>query len=160
MDPRIEILMNNKCFSFSLDTNNVLPKGFCVSNYKKININKLSQISITEKNIITVKADLDFTPTTVHTPLRTQNNIDAYDWDGNHLWNISEIVGALKIPFMGGYLWTDSFYKETLTRDLLRDINEISNYIEGHILYSAITDRKGYVIDLDDRKVICTYPVR
>ena len=32
---------------------------------------------------------------------RSTNNIEAYDWDGNLIWNIGDIVGDVKKPFYG-----------------------------------------------------------
>ena len=32
---------------------------------------------------------------------RKENNINAYDWNGNHLWNIGDLVGDIKMAFAG-----------------------------------------------------------
>lgn len=34
---------------------------------------------------------------------RQINNVDAYDHDGNHLWNIGSIIGDIKIQIDGIY---------------------------------------------------------
>ncbi len=39
------------------------------------------------------------------------NNINAYDWNGNHLWNIADIVGDLNIPYFGGTVTTKDIMK-------------------------------------------------
>lgn len=60
------------------------------------------EISITKDFvIITAEYALQSKSDTNSTEIFT-NNINAYDWDGNHLWNIADIIGDLKIPYYGG----------------------------------------------------------
>ena len=73
------------------------------------------------------------------------NYADAYDYKGNHLWNIAEILGDIGCGISGARICT----KNLLPADA-RDA-----YIEGHELLVCWSwyDRR-YIIDLDDRKVI------
>lgn len=147
------IVINDKKFSFDIDVN-AWPRWLCFLNGKNIKIDNMRQISVTENIvIITVGSKLDFRDITDETPLRVKNNMDAFDWKGNHLWNISDIVGPLKKQFMGGCFWTNDDYNEYATGGK-------RNYIDGHPLYAAITDGRGYLIDIKDRKVIHTFSSR
>jgi hypothetical protein len=73
------------------------------------------------------------------------NYADAYDYNGNHLWNIAEILGDIGCGISGARICT----KNLLPTDA-RDAS-----IEGHELLVCWSwyDRR-YIIDLDDRKVI------
>ena len=75
----------------------------------------------------------------------TYNYVDAYDYKGNHLWNISEILGDIGSGVHSGHVCSTDF--------LICDSKQA--YIEGHELFvcwNAYGMR--YMIDLDDKKVI------
>ncbi len=74
------------------------------------------------------------------------NNIDAYDWDGNHMWNIADIVGDLKIPYFGGTVTT----KQLLKRP---DFDE-SKCDEQSDLYCCTAGNHMYIIDLSSLKLL------
>lgn len=72
------------------------------------------------------------------------NYINAYDYEGNHLWNIAEIIGDVGSG-VGGHICS--------TKYLLGESKEA--YIEGHELFvcwNAFGMR--YLIDLDEKRVI------
>lgn len=154
MNPTIEILINDKYSSFELDSEN-LPKDLDFL-LKKADIGKISSVSITDNIILVLNGDVDF----CSTKIRSKNNINAFDRQGNLKWNISDIVGSLKVPFMGGRLWTRAKYQEFLDSDICKYSTKINHYIDGHLLYTCYTDPKGYIIDLVDNKVLWEYPCR
>ena len=67
---------------------------------------EINSIFILKDMIIIITEDRDFRhgyrPTSYIKDNRQINNIDAYDWQGNHLWNIGDIVGDIKRGFGGG----------------------------------------------------------
>ena len=72
------------------------------------------------------------------------NYINAYDYEGNHLWNIADIIGDVGSG-VGGYICS--------TKYLLGESKE--KYIDGHellVCWNAYGMR--YLIDLDEKKVI------
>lgn len=74
----------------------------------------------------------------------TYNYINAYDYSGNHLWNIAEIIGDVGSG-VGGHICS--------TKYLLGDAKE--KYNAGHELFvcwNAYGMR--YLIDLDEKRVI------
>ena len=72
------------------------------------------------------------------------NYINAYDYKGNHLWNIAEIIGDAGSG-VGGHICS--------TKYLLEDSKEA--YIDGHeLLVCWNAYGKRYLIDLDEKRVI------
>lgn len=73
------------------------------------------------------------------------NYINAYDYNGNHLWNIAEIIGDVGSGVLGGHICSVDY--------LLDDSKD--KYIDGHELFvcwNAYGMR--YMIDLDEKRVI------
>lgn len=136
----------------------LLSLGSDVSFLKKLNLRKniiesldnIYEISITKNLLIITTEDEDFRNGNQHAPLtkesRTKNNINAYDWDGNHLWNIADIVGDIKMPFYGGNVTT----KENLQGHF--GVN-MSNLNDSHDFYVCTSGSRMFIIDLNDRTV-------
>lgn len=64
---------------------------------------KIYQICITSDFLIVLTEDRDFRNGALTAPFikdeRRENTISVYDWKGAFLWNISEAVGDIKMPF-------------------------------------------------------------
>ncbi len=73
------------------------------------------------------------------------NYVNAYDYDGNHLWNIAEIIGNVGFGICAGHVCS--------TKYLIEDSKD--TYVDGHELF-VCWDSLGmrYLIDLDDKRVI------
>ncbi|MBQ9761749.1 MAG: hypothetical protein IJV82_01580 [Oscillospiraceae bacterium] len=73
------------------------------------------------------------------------NYVNAYDYNGNHLWNISQIIGDVGSGISGGHICSTDY--------LLEESKD--SYVEGHELF-VCWDEYGmrYLIDLDEKKVI------
>ncbi len=160
MELYIDTMINDKHTSFSLSTDNILPNAIIFPQNKTLDFKKISNISIIENIIVIVECDLNFNPVTDQTMLRKKNNISAIDWEGNYLWNISDIVGPLKIPFMSGNLWSKSQFDEFLNGSLYKYSTKSSEYTQGHSIYICNTVSCGYIIDLNDKKILYTYPCK
>lgn len=132
----VKVLIDQKVLFFTID----------ISRLEKIHMGKhtiealdhIYEISITKDLVIVTTDD----------PVRDgRNNINAYDWIGNHLWNIAEIVGDIKSPFFGGCVTT----KELLASHAGFDGTKIEN---GHELFACTSGDYLYIIDLTDRKLL------
>jgi hypothetical protein len=77
---------------------------------------------------------------------RRINNIDAYDWQGNHLWNIGDIVGDIKMPFDGVDLTTKA--SAQLDNSLL-DVGDCSQD-----LFYCKADARRFLIDPVQRRIL------
>ena len=68
-------------------------------------LDTIRDICIAEEIILIRTEDRDFRNGCLIAPFvkenREENNVNAYDWSGNHLWNIGELVGDIKMAFDG-----------------------------------------------------------
>jgi len=100
----------------------------------------ISQISITKKFMV------------ITTDWQYPCNIDVYDWDGNHLWNIGEVIKDSDSHYSGCELITRSEAIKIATSCSEDDFKE------GHEFLSAICGAFLYIIDLDEKRLIYKSP--
>lgn len=105
---KTEFLTNGKKLSFEIPSNGLYQLN-CLSHSHIIHTSdKILEIFIIKDMIMLLTEDRDFRNGALQAPIykddRRINNIDAYDWNGNHLWNIGNIVGNIKTPFTGAVL--------------------------------------------------------
>ena len=107
-----------------------------------------------DRNIIEISVTDELCIITTEYPLKRfddyscdKSNIDAYDWNGNHMWNISEITGE-KTFFFGANLNTIDFVNYCKGVDISR-CNKNHKFLLCQSLDSIL-----YIIDLDERKVV------
>lgn len=150
----MHILINGEVLTLSINTNTI----------KRVGLNKevlqledgIINISVTESIIIIVTEDPDFrnclNQVDFVKPYNIKkNNINAYDWDGNYLWNISDIVGEVNMAFSGG---------------CVSSISKLSNYYgfdqqkynADSEIYVCTAGGRMYVIDLKEKKVVQILP--
>lgn len=97
---------------------------------------RIMELSITKDYIIVVTLPRGY----------KGNNINAYDWEGNHLWNIGDIVGDINISFLGGQVVTAKQLNEP---NCLESIDEVPS-----ILYSCVADGFLFIIDPIQKRLI------
>lgn len=100
----------------------------------------------TMEDIIGISATKDFVIFTKNYS-RFVDNIDAYDWYGNHIWNIADIVGKTGIQYLGSIVTAADFLRGSF------DFDE-SKYNKDNDLVSCSTPDIVYIIDLTTRKII------
>lgn len=105
---KVEFLTNGKNLSFEIPSDGLYQLN-CLSHSHIINTSdKILEILIIKDMIMVLTEDRDFRHGALQAPIykddRRINNMDAYDWNGNHLWNIGDIVGDIKTPFTGAAL--------------------------------------------------------
>lgn len=150
----INILINGEILTLSINTDIIKRIGF---NKEILQLeDDIINISVTGNIAIIVTEDPDFrnglNQVDFVKPYKIKkNNINAYDWDGNYLWNISDIVGEIDMAFSGG---------------CVSSINKLSNhygfdqlkYSANSEIYTCVAGGKMYVIDLKGKKVIQILP--
>ena len=114
-----EIQIAGKKLSFET-TSNGLYQLNCLSHAHIIHTpDKILAILVIKDMIILLTEDRDFRNGAQQAPFykddRRINNIDAYDWNGTHLWNIGDLVGDIKTPFTGAVLTADESNQDLLT---------------------------------------------
>lgn len=141
------LLIGKKILKLELDSTEI--KRILVSNNIITTDENIAMVAIT-KDMILIRTKLPKSaigkPFLTGEPIK-QNTIDAYDFEGNHLWNISEIVGELHCYFQGACLHT----KETGEKIRLVDKNKL---IDGHEYLACFDDCKLYLIDLTDKRFL------
>ncbi len=76
-------------------------------------------------------------------------NINAYDWNSNHLWNIADIVEDVHMMYFGASLTTAALWK---------DIREFDPtlFAGEETLFAAHADGAVFLIDLKTKRVVQT----
>lgn len=150
MSLRVSVLINQKRLFFSTDCSDLI-YNISMRKHTIESLDHIYEISITKDLFIVTTEDPDFRDgrkmASIIKQDRSINNINAYDWDGNHLWNIAEIVGDIKRSFFGGCVTT----KELLDSHAGFDRTKIES---GHELFACTADSYLYIIDLTDRKLL------
>ena len=91
---------------FTMEMESTEPYALNCGLCKKLEFtDKIIKVSISDDILLILTEDRDFRNGALQAPIlkdnRAINNIDAYDWQGNHLWNIGELVGDIKMQFDG-----------------------------------------------------------
>ena len=144
------VLMNQKVVFFSTsDANEIRRLGMSRRILESPDI--IYEISVSKDYIILTTEPSGYThqmsaqPENLNSNIR---NINAYDWKGNPMWNIGEIVGDVWVPFCGGTVTT----KELLDGHAGLDMSRIP---DDHDLFCCTSrDSYLYVIDLDEKKLL------
>lgn len=149
---RISALIDQKIVRFAVsEANNI--KQLSMSAHVLDSLDTIYEISIAKDLLIVTTQDPDLR-NSLTAPLikdnRSVNNIDAYDWIGNHKWNIAELVGDIKAAFWGGALIT----ADTASR-YLPEVNAEHEYF----MCNASNDL-SYIIDITERRVMQTFQTR
>ena len=149
MSLKISVLIDQKVLSITTD----------ISYFKKIYmqthilepLDHIYEVSITKDLLIITTEDPDFRNGNLQAPPikeeRLTNNINAYDWGGNHMWNIADIVGDIKMSFFGGSVCTKKSFNSYWGFNASRVKND-------HELFSCTAGDYLYIIDLTDKKFI------
>ena len=99
----VQILTNGKKLSFETESNGLYLLNDLLHPIKTED--KILTALVTDDTIVLRTEDRDFRNGASQAPWlkndRRINNIDAYDWEGRHLWNIGDIVGDIKMAFNG-----------------------------------------------------------
>ena len=113
-------------------------------------LDKIYQICVIDHLLVITKEDRGFrdgrsylSPSDIDE--RSINNVDVYDWDGNHLWNIGDIVGDIKMPF-------DSVAH--ISQKRAREEFDIAINAYTGPLFQCIAAGFVYIIDASKRKLL------
>lgn len=150
----MNILINGEILTLSINTNTIKQVGF---NKEILQLeDDIIDISVARNIVIIVTEDSDFrnclNQVDFVKPYKIKkNNINAYDWDGNYLWNISDIVGEIDMAFSGGCVASTNKLSTHYGFDRLK-------YSADSEIYTCVAGGKMYVIDLKGKKVIQILP--
>ena len=109
---------------------------------------KIIKVSISDGILLILTEDRDFRNGAQQAPVlkdnRAINNIDAYDWQGNHLWNIGELVGDIKMQFDG--------FHHISAKDV--KLHYEVKCAPSHNLYASISGGQEFIIDSKKQKLL------
>lgn len=147
---RIEIVTSkDKKFSAEIESVN-LHSINCFSGSKIELPDKICEICVLDEILLVRTEDRDFRSGCQGAPFvkdnREENNVNAYDWQGNHLWNIGELVGDIKMAFDGITHITPIEVEQTLG---------IKAGIHSDKLFKCISGGFVFVIDAENKKMLC-----
>ena len=134
MSFNLHVLIDQKLLNIS--TNSLEIKEIGLSTHIFQPLEHIYDVSITKDLVIvTTQEDKNFIST-----------INTYDWDGNHLWNIADIIGDTRLLW-GGFLTTKELMKHHSAFDE-------SKYDDKCELFCCSVDNHLYIIDLEKRELI------
>lgn len=142
----VKVLFNKKLLNISADIPWV--EKLCLCSHLIDRSEKVYEISIT-KDIVIITTEY---ATQDESGFAT-DNINAYDWDGNFLWNIADIVGDLKVPYFGGTV---------TTKELMRAHHDFDESCcdDSCELFCCSAGNRLYLIDLNDKKTVQVFETR
>ena len=101
---KIETVNKDKKFMMEIESDSLYAIN-CLSGKSVEFLDRIREICIAEEIILIRTEDRDFRNGSLIAPFvkdnREENNVNAFDWQGNHLWNIGELVGDIKMAFDG-----------------------------------------------------------
>lgn len=102
---RIEtVTKDGKKFSSEIETEGLYRLN-CTFGKSIEMLDKITAICISDGILLIMTEDRDFRNGCQSTSFvkdnREENNVNAFDFQGNHLWNIGELVGDIKMAFDG-----------------------------------------------------------
>ena len=135
MSFNLNVLIDGKLLSMTADS---IP--FKNLSFKANMLTNVFEISITEDIVI-------LTTEYSSEDKINANNIDAYDYNGNHLWNIADIVGDVGTAFWGAVLTTAKLL-------------ELDLDCKGPLLSCTAFDNRTFIIDINSRKLLLTRKIK
>lgn len=149
---RIEtVTKDGKKFSSEIETEG-LYKLNCTFGKSIEMLDKITVVCISDGILLIRTEDRDFRDGRQTAPIikdnRKENNINAFDYQGNHLWNIGEIVGDIKMQFDG---ITHLSFEEA--KNLYRVICKPTSN-----LFKCISEGFVFIIDANDKKLLLKVP--
>lgn len=132
----MSFILNDESLSLELDATDYL-NGLHINCHPLKRKDHITEVVVGE-NIVIIKQDAYY---------EGGNNINAYDWKGNYLWNIADIVDDRDRVYDGGNICP---MRKLETRwGFVRE-----KYPVGHTFYNCVSGGNAYIIDLEDRKVV------
>lgn len=145
---KIEAAMRDKRFVMEIESDSLYAIN-CLAG-KVDFLDRIREICIAEEIIIIRTEDRDFRNGCQSAPFvkdnREENNINAYDWTGKHLWNIGGLVGDIKMAFDGITHITPTEAKREFGIKARRN---------ARCLFRCVAGGFVFVVDAESRKMLC-----
>lgn len=149
---KIETINKDNKFAMEIESDGLYAIN-CLAGKNLEFLDKIREICIAEEIILIRTEDRDFRNGCQSAPWikdnREENNVNAYDWQGNHLWNIGELVGDIKMAF-------DSITYIT-PMEAKREFG-IRPKLHAQCLFKCVSGGFVFIIDAKNKKILCQAP--
>lgn len=146
---KIESINKDKKFAMEIESDSLYAIN-CLAGKNVEFLDKIREICIAEEIILIRTEDKDFRNGAQSAPWVKdnceENNINAFDWQGNHLWNIGELVGDIKMAFDGITHITPAEAKRKF---------DIRTPFNAKCLFSCVACGFVFIIDAKNKKMLC-----
>ena len=151
MGLRISALINQKVVKLAIAEAKQI-KQLAMPAHLLDSLDTIYEIAISKDFLIITTEDPDLR-NSITAPLikdnRSINNINAYAWIGNHVWNVAEIIGDIKATIWSGSLITNE------TASTYVSIDSSHEFFMCHA-----SNDFSYIIDLTERKLVHRFQTR
>ncbi len=146
----IETVVNeDNRFCFEIESEGLYTIN-CLSRTPIRSLDKICKICILPGMVVIRTEDRDFRDgrqtASWEKDERLENNIIAYDWQGNKLWNVGEIVGDTKAAFFGVC---------SISREMAQAEYSVELPEDTGLLLSCNTHCRMYLVDAVNQKLLC-----
>lgn len=146
---KIESVNGGKTFAMELESDSLYAIN-CLAGKSVEFLDKIREICIAEEIILIRTEDREFRngcqSVSYVKDNREENNVNAYDWQGNHLWNIGELVGDIKMAFDSITHITSAEAKQEFG---------IRTPINAQCLFRCVSGGFVFIIDAKNKKMLC-----
>ena len=146
---RIESINRDKKFSMWIESEGLYAVN-CTLGKNVEFLDKICEICIAEEIILIRTEDKDFRNGCQSAPWikdnREENNVNAYDWQGTHLWNIGELVSDIKMAFDG--------ITHIAPAEAEREYG-IQLPFNAQCLFSCVACGFVFIIDAKNKRMLC-----
>lgn len=158
--------MNNKVLSFSIEDIPSFFKKFRLRDQLVESLDGVTEISITDELFIITTENPGFrngSRMSLRTDKCSVDIIKAYNWKGEFVWSINDIIKDLSGEFLNGFLierekiGLPNGYKLPnggCVEDVLSDIDR------SHPLYACFDGGWRYILDLKDKRILFRSPTK
>ena len=142
----LNVLIDQKTRHIS--TNNLGIKELSICGHRLKSSANVYEVSITKDYVIvTTQETVRKRSILFNTRPEYRTSINAYDWEGNHMWNVTDIIGNTEMHIWGGTVSTKELLKGHPDFDELKCDDNCE-------LYCCTADSREFIINLSNLKVI------
>ena len=159
MTVKVHIGINGDVFSFDIEDISAFPKKFRLKDRYIKSLDDIVEISIADDLFILTNRDPAFRITGrlfIGFDECSTDTIKAYNWDGEFLWSIDDIIKGLTGEYLGG--WLINRAQAVTDEDPLPDGGRAEDILAcvdpSHPLFACLDGGWRYVLDLKDKRVL------
>ena len=159
---KVHIGINGDVFSFDMEDVSAFPQKFRLKDRYIKSLDGIVEISIADDLFILTNRDPAFRITGrlfIGFDECSTDTIKAYNWDGEFLWSIDDIIKGLTGQYLGGFLINRAQAASLpANEDRLPNGERVEDILAcvdpSHPLFACFDGGWRYVLDLKDKRVL------